>query len=128
MSVDDDLIALRTLLILRGRAMGRLEDGGNVCLRQGMQLVSGMADRDLVRQYRATYSRSYPPIPFSRDKAMHDALVEYLPANLRAEPEMLVYSPDPNNSILAHFNDLVDTRDEDVLGLIDKALADLGAT
>ena len=115
MTLADDLIAVRTLLILKGRAVGGLiDDEGRVCLRQAMMTVS----------------RSQKPEPsvhhVDLDSDMYQALVPYLPAALRAQAEENPYCYFGCSDLLSLFNDMYAT-DEDILNLIDKALADLGA-
>lgn len=123
MTVADDLIAVRTLLILQGRAVGALKDDeGKVCLRQAMRTVTGDP-----RRYTGVDPEHEGDAAFWRDKAMHEALLRHLPEGvLAAHAKDDHYSLNPNESALAAFNDSQSVTDQDVFDLIEKAIANEG--
>ncbi|ABM16724.1 DUF6197 family protein [Mycolicibacterium vanbaalenii] len=125
--VAEDLVGVRALLILRGRAVGSFcDDDGRLCLRQAMIEVSNAPSTTLGDGGTHIGMRPRVEEAAARDSAMHRELVRHLPQGLQELPGRLVYHPQ-GLDVLACFNDEPATCDEDVLDLIDKALADLGA-
>lgn len=143
MTVVDDLIAVRTLLILKGRAIGKWTDEeGRVCLRQAMMDVcnprnsaSCSAFEDPGWKAFATdfgYDATVKSDPYTeraealtRDREMFWTLFKYLPIKIQAFIRLSGWDEHGADQ-LAVYNDKHAT-DQDILNLIDKALADLGA-
>lgn len=135
MTITDDLIAVRTLLILRGRAVGKWEDDdGRVCLRQAMKQVSRTASEPSILDDPGlkTCIESEEEYEYwlhhnsarARDVQMHHALTKYLPEELLRKWQInRYYAAGP----LSAFNDDLAQSDQDIFDLINKALADLGA-
>lgn len=115
MAVADDLIAVRTLLILRGRAVGDWEDNhGRLCVGHA---ISYVARHDGAAQHQ-----------------MADALIEHLDPKMVARATRAIKREVPGATedtywlgIIAVYNDQIAEDDQDVFDLIDKALAELGA-
>lgn len=106
----DDLIALRALLILRGRAVGEWIDAdGRVCLVQGIDHMLKQEDpTEYVERASAMFTALAPHLPEPYDQFARQDDVSSCGATL------MIYSD-------SHADD------RDVFNLIDKALAELGA-
>lgn len=136
----DDLMAVRMLLMLNGRAVGQLtDDEGQSCLRQTMfNVLRGsrpsahhIFEDPGLKQYDEQY---YADDPYwsdefveqqARDALMYFTLFEYLPEDFKERFRGKPLDRAGCCDALAQYNDSHD--DQDVLDLINKALADLGA-
>lgn len=138
MDVADDLIAVRTLLILQGRARGTLKaDDGRVCLRQAMLTVSISGNdigvfEDPQSKLLDDEADWYQPLvaAYARDVAMFNELLKHVPSYPGYPPTfgtgLLPKLPNETGcDVLGAFNDSV--TDDVIFSLIEKTLADLGA-